>query len=65
MSTYGENKPMDKYNDAKDTNASKYGPVDMDAKWDIIKSYYRNNTLKRLVRHHLESYNQFIKFQLQ
>lgn len=32
--------------------------------WVIINAYFKDNHLKRLVRHHLESYNNFINFQL-
>lgn len=33
--------------------------------WTIIGSYYKNCHLQRLVRHQLESYNNFINFQIQ
>jgi DNA-directed RNA polymerase II subunit RPB2 len=32
--------------------------------WSIIRSYYKNDHLKQLVRHQLESYNHFIDSQL-
>lgn len=32
--------------------------------WDIIESYFREDNLKRLVRHQIESYNDFIEYQL-
>ena len=33
--------------------------------WDIIESYFENQHLNRLVRHQLESYNNFINSQLE
>ena len=33
--------------------------------WTIIASYFRGQHLSRLVRHHIESYNYFIKEQMQ
>ena len=32
--------------------------------WDIIQSYFRNNHLKQLVRHQIESYNDFVNNQI-
>ena len=32
--------------------------------WAIIKEYFKNNHLKRLVRHQLESYNDFVTKQI-
>ena len=32
--------------------------------WTIIESYFKNQHLTRLVRHQLESYNNFINFQI-
>ena len=36
-----------------------------DISWEIIESYYKRNHLEKLVRHQLESYNQFIRFDIQ
>jgi len=33
--------------------------------WHIIESYFKNKHLERLVRHHIESYNQFVNFQIE
>ena len=32
--------------------------------WDVIQSYFRGNHLERLVRHQLESYNDFVNQQI-
>ena len=32
--------------------------------WSIIQSYFRNNHLRKLVEHQLESYNEFINCQV-
>ena len=32
--------------------------------WTIIESYFRGHHLERLVRHQLESYNNFVGFQI-
>ena len=32
--------------------------------WNIIESYFKGKHLKRLIRHQLESYNQFVTSQL-
>ena len=34
-------------------------------RWDIIKSYFEKNHLQRLVRHQIESYNNFVNNQIQ
>ena len=33
--------------------------------WTIIESYFKENYLEKLVRHQLESYNNFVGFQIQ
>ena len=33
--------------------------------YDLIESYFENQHLERLVRHQIESYNQFVNFQIQ
>mgnify|MGYP006084492695 CR=1 FL=1 len=33
--------------------------------WDIIETYFENRHLEQLVRHQLESYNDFVNFQIQ
>ena len=32
--------------------------------WDVIESYFQNNHLSQLVRHQLESYNDFVTYQI-
>ena len=32
--------------------------------WSIIKSYFKNKYLEQLVRHQIESYNEFVNNQL-
>ena len=32
--------------------------------WDIIESYFKGQHLERLVRHQLESYNNFVGYQI-
>ena len=32
--------------------------------WTLIESYFRNQYLKRLVQHHIESYNDFVLNQI-
>ena len=32
--------------------------------WVIINSYFKNNHLERLVRHQIESYNNFVTYEL-
>ena len=31
--------------------------------WDVIESYFKGRHLERLVRHQIESYNNFIEYQ--
>ena len=38
---------------------------DEESPWTIINSYFENQHLQRLVRHQIESYNDFINFQIQ
>ena len=33
--------------------------------WSIIESYFRDHHLEKLVRHQLESYNNFVNHQIQ
>ena len=33
--------------------------------WDVIGSYFKGHHLKQLVRHQVESYNDFVTFQIQ
>ena len=33
--------------------------------WNIIETYFENRHLEQLVRHQLESYNDFVNFQIQ
>ena len=50
-------------NDVKMT--SKKNQYDDEMSWDIIESYYDGQHLTRCVRHQLESYNNFVKFEIQ
>ena len=34
-------------------------------RWNIIKSYFDKQHLQRLVRHQIESYNDFVNYQIQ
>jgi len=36
----------------------------IEAPWDIIKSYFKDKHLERLVRHQIESYNNFVCYQI-
>ena len=36
-----------------------------EAPWDIIETYFENCHLSQLVRHQLESYNDFVTHQIQ
>ncbi len=36
----------------------------IEAPWDIIKSYFKDKHLERLVRHQIESYNNFVSYQI-
>jgi DNA-directed RNA polymerase II subunit RPB2 len=47
-------------NDLFDIEVEKY----IEAPWDIIKSYFKDQYLERLVRHQLESYNNFVNYQI-
>ena len=49
-----------KYDDYDDTR-----PDYSEAPWKIISSYFENQHLKRLVRHQIESYNDFINVQIE
>jgi len=39
--------------------------LDEETPWNIIKSYFEGKHLKQLVRHQLESYNDFVAYQIQ
>uniref|UniRef100_A0A6C0I2V0 DNA-directed RNA polymerase n=1 Tax=viral metagenome TaxID=1070528 RepID=A0A6C0I2V0_9ZZZZ len=49
-----------KYDDYNDTQ-----PDYSEAPWKIISSYFENHHLKRLVRHQIESYNDFVNVQIE
>jgi len=49
-----------KYDDYNDTE-----PDYSEAPWKIISSYFENHHLKRLVRHQIESYNDFVNVQIE
>lgn len=51
---YGQNE------DNFDWDIDKYTEVP----WDIIESYFKNGYLNKLVRHQLDSYNNFVNFQM-
>ena len=46
--------------DAFDINTSQY----IEEPWNVIDSYFRDKHLERLVRHQLESYNNFVGYQI-
>jgi len=47
--------------DAMDRNTDKY----METPWAVIESYFKDQHLTQLVRHQLESYNNFVNYQIQ
>ena len=49
-----------KVNDVFDIAVDKY----IETPWSIIESYFKGQHLERLVRHQLESYNNFVGFQI-
>jgi len=51
---------MDKMQDVYDIENSHY----IETPWNIIESYFKGQHLERLVRHQLESYNNFIGYQI-
>ena len=55
-----ESKHTDKLN-ADDSDFSKY----IEEPWTLIESYFKGKLLEKLVRHQLESYNDFITYQIQ
>ena len=54
-----ENK-MNNENNAFDIENDPY----IEVPWNIIDSYFKNQHLERLVRHQLESYNNFVGYQI-
>jgi DNA-directed RNA polymerase II subunit RPB2 len=53
-------KNMDKsFCDSDEIFASEY----IETPWDVIQSYFKGQHLERLVRHQIESYNNFIEYQ--
>tara|TARA_B100000424_G_scaffold42022_1_gene28479 strand:+ start:12433 stop:15984 length:3552 start_codon:yes stop_codon:yes gene_type:complete len=44
---------------------SKKNILSEDSAWQIIESYFKDNHLSQLVRHQLESYNDFVNYQIQ
>ena len=38
---------------------------DISQSWNIIESYFEGRHLEQLVRHQIESYNQFVNYQIQ
>ena len=59
MNTINENK-MNNENNAFDIENDPY----IEVPWNIIDSYFKNQHLERLVRHQLESYNNFVGYQI-
>jgi len=49
---------------AKKKGGTESDPLDPKAFYHVLESYYRNNYRHSMVRHHLESYNYFIKYGL-
>ena len=47
--------------DAMDKNTDRY----METPWAVIESYFKDQHLTQLVRHQLESYNNFVNYQIQ
>ena len=51
------------------TNTDNVNDIDpenyVEEPWNIINSYFHGKHLKQLVRHQLESYNDFVSFQIQ
>jgi len=39
--------------------------INKDGRWKIIESYFKDKHLKQLVRHQIESYNDFVNFQIE
>ena len=54
------NNESNKMNDAFDIENDPY----IEVPWNIIDSYFKNQHLERLVRHQLESYNNFVGYQI-
>ena len=48
--------------DSNSMSATKEEELD---RWNIIKSYFDKQHLQRLVRHQIESYNDFVNYQTQ
>ena len=48
--------------DSNPMSATKEEELD---RWNIIKSYFDKQHLQRLVRHQIESYNDFVNYQIQ
>ena len=51
--------------DGLETKRNEKESSNKDHTWTIIESYFQNQHLNRLVRHQIESYNQFISMQLE
>ena len=51
-------------NPMAEANAELINEYETETPWTIIESYFRGQHLERLVRHHLESYNDFVGQQL-
>ena len=47
------------------TELNRTQDYDEETPWNIIKSYFQGKHLKQLVRHQLESYNDFVAYQIQ
>ena len=55
---------MDEFIKMQHINKMSFKDIITDTSWKIIRSYFKNKELERLVRHQLESYNHFINNEL-
>ena len=53
---------MDKYEEKMDKQEEMKSYIE--EPWTIIESYFKGHHLERLVRHQLESYNNFVSYQI-
>jgi DNA-directed RNA polymerase II subunit RPB2 len=57
-------KGLDLNSKGLDLNSKSYVDPYIETPWSIIDSYFRDQHLERLVRHQLESYNNFVGYQI-
>jgi DNA-directed RNA polymerase II subunit RPB2 len=60
MNTSNLNESIDNENESFDIENEPY----IETPWNIIEAYFKGQQLERFVRHQLESYNNFISFQI-